>query len=81
MKAETLTSQCLYYGGGGFPRAPSSYITQPPGCSSEDINIFIAATVAHGLYKMSILLDDAGKELVGLGDDGRGRRSVGYNPI
>lgn len=63
MKAETFTSQCLYYGGGGFPQAPSSYITAS-WLHSKDINVFIAATAAPGLFEMSLLRDDAGKELV-----------------
>lgn len=47
MEAETLTSQCLYYGEGGFPRAPCSYITA--------INVFIAATPASELFEMIVV--------------------------
>lgn len=52
---------------------PRPLTSQHPACSGEGINIFMAATVAPHLYEMSLQGDDAGKELVGLEDDGRGK--------
>ncbi|KAK5876746.1 hypothetical protein CesoFtcFv8_026069 [Champsocephalus esox] len=45
--------------------------SQSSGGSWQDINIFIAATAAHGLFKMSLLGHEASKGLV-VGDYGRG---------
>lgn len=72
MKAETLTPPAFIMeeeASLGLPPLTS----QRPGGSGEDINIFISATAVPGLCEMSLVRNDAGKELVEQEHDGGGR--------